>query len=137
MVEAAFSGTADKPLALVDRSYPHFRTVEHVEQPRGDPREPLAAVDQGMVARQGLQKCGSLLMEGRVGVAAKHGRLRARKGCLQQAPVTDLRIVPQRGAGGGQKVLQIEIVGHCASRSSSSASSATIRANAASRTAAR
>jgi len=62
--------------------------VQPVEGNDGGQPEPLVAVDQGVVADDGVQQRGCLLVDGDIRVGAERRRLRASRGCLQQTDVT-------------------------------------------------
>src|SRR6266702_5472216 len=94
--------------------------VEAVEGDRRCEREPLVAVDQGMVACQRVQQRGCLGIEGRVGVLAERRGLGAGEGGFEQPVIADRNPRPEDAPGDVQQFRERQ-VDHWPSRSSASA----------------
>ena len=76
-----------------------LQPVYAVERDRRCERQPLVAVDEGVVAREGVQQGRSLLMDARVGIGTERARTRATEGRLEQAMVTHHRLRADRSLG--------------------------------------
>jgi hypothetical protein len=94
--------------------------VEAVERDDGGQREPLVAVDERVVAGDGMQQRGGLGIQVRVGILAERGRLRAGQGRVQQPVVAYRAARPERPLRDMEQFGQRR-VDHWPSRSSASA----------------
>ena len=131
-------------LALRDRSdelitdlrgrHAHILAVENEEQSHAHPGQPLIPVDQRMVASERLHQGGGLEPQVRIGVRAKCACLRPCERRLEQPNIAHDRLGrTHRRVGGCDEVFESEVDRHLASRSSSAASSVTMRARISSR----
>jgi len=69
--------------------------VQPIEGNHCREREPLVAVDQGMVARQRVQQRSCLGIKGRVGILAERRSRRAGQGSLEQPVIADRKLRPE------------------------------------------
>ncbi|HEY6785705.1 MAG TPA: hypothetical protein VI365_00170 [Trebonia sp.] len=72
--------------------------VEAVEGDDGGQGEPLVAVDEGVVAGDGVQQRGCLGVEVRIGILAERRGLRAGQRGRQQTVVADSVVRPEDAA---------------------------------------
>ena len=110
------SDADDKVVRRILRG-PHGKPVQAAEDDDRHPGKTIVAVDQSLISRQRLeQNCGLGVQVG-VGVLTEQVGLRAVCCRVQQAQIpygTDAQLFGQ-----GQQVLQLEVAGHWAKRSSS------------------
>ena len=88
----------------------HAGAVEFQEHSRGEPAEPLVAVDERMVVDNRVQQRGGLGPDVRIRVLAEGRRLRPCRSRTEQAQIANRQRLAEQPASELQEILCVEVL---------------------------